>query len=217
MPPSLPALVIVNVESRSSSGCSVPARAPSARRWISASISSIESRSHAADDGHDEAGVRVDRDAEVVAVEQHDLVVLDPGVQLGELTERRSGGFHRGRDETAEVDTGEVALLDEGDGGNLAVRALDLLHDRPPDPTHGHPLPLGRPGGGAHVLLGHAPADASPVERRELDRELARQPVQAKGLGCVGTDDADQRLRRRGRLRPAAYRQTTATVRLRRR
>ena len=85
MPPSLPALVIVKVESRTSSGCSVPARAPSARRWISASISVDGEPVAAADDGDDEAGIRVDRDAEVVAVEQHDLVVLDARVQLGEV------------------------------------------------------------------------------------------------------------------------------------
>ena len=40
-----------------------------------------------ADDGDDEAGVGVDGDAEVVAVEQHDLVAVDASVQLRELVQ----------------------------------------------------------------------------------------------------------------------------------
>ena len=138
----MPALVTVKVESRSSSGCSEPARAPSARRWISASISATESRSHPRTTGTTRPGVRVDGDPEVVAVEQHDLVVLDPRVELGELGKRRGRGLQRGRHEQAEVDAGEVAFLDERDGGDLTVRALDLLDDRPPDPAHGHPPSL---------------------------------------------------------------------------
>ena len=156
----MPALVTVNVESRSSSGWSVPARAPSASRWSSASISATESRSQPRTTGHDETRLGVDGDAEVVAVEQHDLVVVDPRVQLRELCERTRRGPQRGRDEEIEVDAGEVAFLDERHGRDLAVRALDLLDDRAPDAAHRHPPPLERSGRGANVGLGHAAARA---------------------------------------------------------
>ena len=87
-PASLPALVTVNVEPRSSSGLRAPARAASARRSTSSASSSTEADVAAADDRHDEALVGLDGDAEVVAVEVDDLVALEPRVQLGELLQR---------------------------------------------------------------------------------------------------------------------------------
>ena len=91
-PPSLPALVTVKVEPRSSSGASVPARA----RVGEAPHVGVEllqrARVAAAHDRHDQAVVGLHRDAEVVAVEQHDLVALEAGVQLGELAQRQRGG-----------------------------------------------------------------------------------------------------------------------------
>ena len=114
----------------------------------------------ATDDRHDEARLGVDGDAEVVAVEQHDLVVVDPRVELGELCERAGRCPQRRRDEEVEVDAGEVALLDERHGRDLAVRALDLLDDRAPDAAHRHPAPFERGSRGANVGLGDAAARA---------------------------------------------------------
>ena len=53
----------------------------------------------ATDDGHEQPGFGVDRDAEVVAVEQDDVVVLDPRVQLGEVCERGRRRLQHGGDE----------------------------------------------------------------------------------------------------------------------
>ena len=87
-PASLPALVTVNVEPRSSSGLSVPARAASARRSTSACELVDRRRVAAADDRDDEPVVGLHGDAEVVAVEVDDLVALEPRVQLRELLQR---------------------------------------------------------------------------------------------------------------------------------
>ena len=81
----MPALVTVKVESRSSSGLSVPARAASARRATSSGELVEAPRVAGADDRDDEPLVGLDGDAEVVAVEVDDLVALEPRVQLREL------------------------------------------------------------------------------------------------------------------------------------
>ena len=84
-PASLPALVTVNVEPRSSSGLSGPV-AGRFREALDLLRQLVDrGRVAAADDRYDETVVGLDGDAEVVAVEVHDLVALESRVQLGEL------------------------------------------------------------------------------------------------------------------------------------
>ena len=83
----------------------------------------------AAHDGDDEALLRLDGDAEVVAVEQHDLVALEAGVELGHLLQRQRGRAQGERDEAGQVEPGEVALLHVGDSRDLPVRAREVLGD----------------------------------------------------------------------------------------
>ena len=183
-PPSLPALVTVNVEPRSSSGARVPARAASARRSTSSASSSTDFVVAAADDRDDEALVGLHGDADVVAVEVDDLLALEAGVQLGELGERLGDGLERRRHEAAEVDVAEVALLDPRDRRHLAVRAGHVLGDEPPDAAQPFPpsfLATARglsPGHGcrAHVLFGHPPLRARAVQALEVDAELLGKP-----------------------------------------
>ena len=78
------------------------------------------------DDRDDKALLGLDGNPEVVAVEQHELAVLDARVELRELLERFDNGLDDERDEPLEVDAGEVALLDPGHGGDL-VRAGQVL------------------------------------------------------------------------------------------
>ena len=139
----MPALVIVIVESRSSSTASVPGprgvgQAPDARRRAPRP-SAIRA---AADDRDDEPVVGLHRDADVDAVEEDDLVALEPRVELGEPHDRGRDRADRVGDEARDVEAGEVAFLDEGDGGDLAVGARHLLDDRPPDPPHGDAPPV---------------------------------------------------------------------------
>ena len=135
-PPSLPALVMVKVEPRSSSGCE-RARSRGVREAPHVGVELLHrARVAAAHDRHDEAVVRLHGDAEVVAVEEHDLVPLEPRVQLGELAQRQGGCAERPGDERGQVDAREVALLDEGDRRHLAVGARHLLDDQAPHASH---------------------------------------------------------------------------------
>ena len=139
----MPALVIVNVPPRSSSGFSVPARAASASRSTSARELLERRGVAAADDRDDEPLVGLHGDAEVVALEVDDLVALEARVQLRVLLERGRDRLERERHELLQVDVGEVALLDERDRRHLAVRPRQVLGDLPPHPAQRLAPPLG--------------------------------------------------------------------------
>ena len=87
-PASLPALVTVNVEPRSSSGLSVPGAGGLGEAPHLGVELLDRGRVAAADDRDDEALVGLDGDAQVVAVEVDDLVAVEARVQLGELLQR---------------------------------------------------------------------------------------------------------------------------------
>ena len=150
----MPALVIVNVPPRSSSGFSVPARAASASRSTSVASCSSERGVAAADDGDDEALVGLHGDSEVVAVEVDDLVALEAGVQLRVVGERRRRRLEHERQQQLQVDVREVALLDERDRRHLAVGLRQVLDDLPANPAHGLAPPFGD-SVGDFVLLFH--------------------------------------------------------------
>ena len=179
----MPALVTVNVEPRSSSGGSVPARAASASRCTSASSSSTEARVAAAHDGDDEALLGLDGDAEVVAVEvarsrRRSSRAFSSGNSRSESAVALSASGTR----SVEVDAGEVALLDEGDRGHLAVRARRRARRSAGGrraagsraPSAGCRAGRGR----AHVLLGDPPAGAGAGDRRQGRR---RAPARSCG------------------------------------
>ena len=124
-PPSLPALVTVNVDPRSSSGASVLSRTRSASDVSSAWISSADLRVAAAHDRHHEPLRGLHGDADVVAIEIDDGVAVEPCVQLRELRQRVGRRLDDGRHELLHVDRLEVALLDPGDGGtSRCARAM---------------------------------------------------------------------------------------------
>jgi hypothetical protein len=108
--------VTVNVDPRSSSGFSVPARAPSASRATSVA-SSLTLR-------------RLDGEAEVVAREVHDLLAVEPRVQLGKVVQRLAARLQHGRHEQLEFDAGEIALLHPRDRRHLAMRPCHVLRDQ---------------------------------------------------------------------------------------
>jgi DNA-binding CsgD family transcriptional regulator len=151
-----------------------------------------------ADDGDDEAVVRLHRDADVDAVEEHDLVALEPRVELGVAPERACGGVDRVRDEPAEIDAGEVALLNERHGRHLALRAAHLLDDCPPDASHRDTPPLARPRRGAHVRLDDPPLWAAALDCEQVDAELLGKLTHGRcrphGRGGIGWNDRDARL-----------------------
>jgi DNA-binding CsgD family transcriptional regulator len=151
-----------------------------------------------ADDGHDEAIVGLHRDADVDAVEEHDLVALEPRVELGVAPERARGGVDCVRDEPAEIDAGEVALLDERHRRHLALSAAHLLDDRPPDASHGDTPSLARLGDRAHVRLDDPPVGAASHDREEVDAELFRELAHGRcrphGRGGIGWHDRHPRL-----------------------
>ncbi len=132
----------VNVPPRSSSGFSVPACAPSARR-LHLGVELVEREPvGAVDDRDDEPLLGLDRDADVVAVEQHELPVLDARIQLRELAQRFDDRAENERDEALQVDVREVALLDPGHGGDLAMRARQVLEHLPADAVELYALAL---------------------------------------------------------------------------
>src|SRR6188472_3078535 len=99
----------------------------------------------AADDGDDQPVVCLHGDADVHPVEEHDVVSLQASVELGEPREGAGRRVDCQRDEEGEVGPGEVALLDEGDGRDLAVRARHLFDDRAADPADRNTPPVARP------------------------------------------------------------------------
>ena len=119
-PAALPALVIVNVPPRSSSGCECAGlRGLGEAPNLGVEVVERE-RVRAVDDGDDEALLGLDGDAEVVAVEQHELAVLDASVELGELLQRLGDGLDDERPSRLLRSTPrEVALLDPGHGRDL--------------------------------------------------------------------------------------------------
>ena len=182
----MPALVTVNVESRNSSPCSVPARAPStASPDLGVDLGEREAVA-AADDRYDEPGVRLHGDAEVVALEQHDLVAVDACVELREHTQRLGDRLQRRGNEKLPVDAGEVAFLDERDGGNLTVRALDLLDDRAPDPAdRDAPARVrGERPGSMNVTLRDAPRRSAAADGEQVDPELPGKTTHAGRCAC---------------------------------
>ena len=134
------------------------------------------------DDRDDEPVLGLDRDAEVVAVEQHERAVLDARVQLRELAQGVGDRLEDERDEALQVGVREVALLDPGHGRDLAVRARQVLEHLPADPVQLHALALGRRSGaaadrrGANVLLGDSPLWTRAGHRSQVDAELLARP-----------------------------------------
>ena len=135
----MPALVTVKVPPRSSSGFK---RAGSGgvgeARGLGGELLE-RSGVAASDDRDDEALVGLDGDAEVVALEIDELVVLEPSVQLWDLLQPGRGRLEHERHEPAEVDVREVALLGERDRRNLLMRPRESLDDLAPDPADGLP------------------------------------------------------------------------------
>ena len=115
-------------------------------------------RAAAANDGHDEAGVGLDGDPEVVALEVDDLVALEARVELREDLEALRHDVERERQEALRVEAGEIALLDERDGRDLTVRSGEVLDDLAANASYWLPSALGRPRGRAHVVLRDAPS-----------------------------------------------------------
>ena len=185
-PASLPALVTVKVEPRSSSAASEPARAPSARRFDLRRELVERTLVAAAHDRDEEAALGLHREAEVVALEQDDLVALEPRVELRELAQRERAGAEQRGHEPVERDAREVALLHPGDRRHLAVGARHVLGDQPAARRAGAraaPRPEGhlRPSG----CLQHCVA--KPVRPRRRERRprsrgrAARSPPRSRG------------------------------------
>ena len=219
-PPSRPALVTVNVAPRSSSGASVPARAPSARRRSSASVASRSSVSRGAQHRRRQAALGLHRDAEVEALPEHDLAPVERGVQLGHGAEAVHGGGEQVGEVRARaargLEVGEVALLDDRHGRHLAMRAAEVLGDRAAHRVERHaPAAPARRlrRRRADVVGGDAPAGARARDRLEVDAELGGQPAHGRrGLRARlcgrgrgrrrGLWRLRRRRSRRGRCRP---------------
>ena len=148
----------------------------------------------------DEPVVGLHRDTHVDAVEEDDLVVLEPCVQLRKAHDRRRDCADRVRHQERDVDAGEVALLDERDGGNLAVRARHLLADHAANAAHGNPGPVCLTCGSLDVGLDDPTPGPAALESDELDAEspceLPHRRRGAHGRRGVGGHDGDDRLRR---------------------
>ena len=200
IPPSLPALVIVIVESRSSSTASVPARAPSARRRTSASMLLDRAALAAADDRDDEPVVGLHRDADVDAVEEDDLVALEPRVELGKPCDRSDAtawiavgraGARRRRPVKSHSSTKVTAGISRCARVTCSTIARRM-------PRTGTRRPLGLRRGGADVGLDDPPAGAAALQPDELDaerrRELPHRGSRAHRRRRVGRDDRDERL-----------------------
>ena len=160
-PPSLPALVTVNVPPRSSSGFSVPARAASARRSTSAASSPAGRRVAAAHDRNDQTvhrsgprrRCRSGRDRRSRPPRAGRSAPGTRGARRPPPCSARS------RTSRVHVGVGEVALLGERDGGNLlapsscarrsaaAHRATARDGPRPPEARCPTTISLPRHGG----------------------------------------------------------------------
>ena len=127
-----------------------------------------------AHDGNEEPGVGLHGNAEVVAVEEDDLVALEARVQLRELLQGLGDGLEHGRHEHVEVDPREVAFLDPGHGRDFAVGSRHVLGDHTPHTPQGLAPSLSRPGRAADVFLGDASLRAGARERVQLNAELLR-------------------------------------------
>ena len=213
-PPSFPALVTVNVDPRSSSGSSEPARAASARRPASAA-SSVDGRGvAAADDGDDEALIGLDGEPEVVAVEVDDLVAFETRVQLGELAAATApspaGRAATRSDRSTSVKSHSSTYVTAGisrcdvDTCSTISRRMPRSGSRRPsganvgaDPSVAADSAPAR----AHVLLGDAAAGAAALDGRQLDAELLREaPDERRRTNSgerLGGNGGDDRLVRR--------------------
>ena len=136
-PASLPALVTVNVDPRSSSGASVPVRAFSASASTSARSSSrgrdrrSRGRRGRRDPGRSGRRCRG----------RNGRGRRSRRPRAGRSARGTSCSGERRRPENArqqllQIDAREVAFLDERDGGHLAVRARQVLDDLPPHAAH---------------------------------------------------------------------------------
>ena len=169
----------VKVPPRSSSGVSLPRL----RRFGEALDLGVElverARVAVAHDRHDEPLLGLHRDADVVAVEQHEVVAVDARVQLRELLQRGGDGLQHARQQLLQVDVAEVGLLDPRDRGDL-VRAREVLEHLAADAAD-RLAPLRRRGrcgsaAAADVGLGDSPLRPGAGDRREIDAELLREP-----------------------------------------
>ena len=132
-PADLPALVTVNVAAAQLLRREL-ARVRGVGEPLDVGAELVErARVAVAHDGHDEPLLGLHGDADVVAVEIDELVALDARVQLRELAQRLRDGLQDERQQPLEVDAGEVAFLDPGDGRDLAVRARQVLEHLPLD------------------------------------------------------------------------------------
>ncbi len=186
-PPSFPPLETVNVEPRSSSGLSVPALALSASRAPRPRGRPASARSALADDRDDEALLRLHGQSEVEALEEHDLLALQTGVQLRHRTE----AVHRRLEKVGQVaplashlvQRREVAFLDDRDGGDLPVCRRQMCSDQlahAPERLAALALAglrLGSAARAPHVVLRDPSLRARPGDGREFDPELRGQPA----------------------------------------
>ena len=182
-PENLPALVTVNVEPRSSSGFSVPCRAPSASRAPRHRARRASASRSRGRPGRRDPVVGVDRDAEVVALEVDDLVALEPGVQLGKLLERRGDGLEHRRHEPVEVDVPKSHSSTHVTAGIDCARVMCSAitrrtprnrSRRPSGPRSGPGQCRGRT---SHVLFGHTTLRPGSSDVLEIDAELRPRAV----------------------------------------
>ena len=129
----MPALVTVNVEPRKLGGLERPGTSPLGERVDVVPELLDGTRVAVAHDGDEQALLGLHGDAEVVAVEVDDLVAFEARVQLGKLAQRLRGRAEDEGQQQRKVDAAEVALLDVGHGGDLPVRARQVLGDLAPD------------------------------------------------------------------------------------
>ena len=175
-PASLPALVTVNVEPRSSSAvkrsrAGTLGEVGNLRREL---VHALLVRGP--DDGHDQSALRLHCDADVVAVEVDDRVAVEARVELRKLGESLGARPHDGCEQSIQRDVLEVALLDPGHRRDLAVRTGHVLRDQAPHAAQrlAPSLSLLDARNGANVVLRDASAGPGAFHRREIDPELLR-------------------------------------------
>ena len=138
----------------------------------------------AADDRHDEPAVRLNREPEVVAVEEHDLLALEARVELGEAREGERGRAQEERDERAAaarvLERIDPALVDPRDGGN-GLRARQVLRDLAAHAAERLASSLARRRrGAADVALGDLAARAAAAQPVERHAELLGQAAHSR-------------------------------------